>query len=185
MKLFSDFEFTLVSPQPLAESMESLRQLALFGELMGSKRKNKDAEDQGRSFGYQFRQGFTVVTVMGTVTPYEQPYTGTRIDVCMSEGTVLNALAIFIYYVLMPILFVLSLLDGEHLASVLIVTIWVAVLVKWHYFDKKYAQNTQDILCQLFRATVEQPGQGASGRCIGIRACCRRWIFSCPVRTGQ
>jgi len=158
MKLFTDFEFTLVTQRPVAECAEIARQVSLFGELMGNKLKKKDAAiADERHFAYKFRSGLTFFDVTGAITPYEQPYSGCRIDVCLSEGTSNNAMNRFVFYVVMPLFFMACLTQQEFALAGILVALAVFIVCKLLYFDRPNCRRTQELLEQLFHAKTEQP----------------------------
>lgn len=158
MKLFTDFEFTLVTQRPLAECAGIARQVSLFGELMGNKQKKKDAAiADERYFAYKFRRGITILDVTGAITPYEQPYSGCRVDICMTEGTSANAVNRFVFYVIVPLLMLLCLFRQEWELAAVLVAVVAFVIGKWLYLDRPNCRRSQELLEQLFHAKTEQP----------------------------
>lgn len=158
MKLFFDHEFTLVTQKSLAECTEMLKQIGLYAELMGckvKKKKSADAADDGRRFAYKYRGFFTPLKVTGNIEPYEQPYTGCRIPVCVSEGTDNTVVNLFVFYVIMPLLFMGAVLEGEYGFATFLVVLAGTVLIKWLLIDVPAKKRAQDLLAQIFHATVE------------------------------
>jgi hypothetical protein len=158
MKLFTDFEFTLVTQRSFAECAETVRQIGLYSELLGGKVKNKDAgAGDGRHFAYKYRKALTILSVTGTLIPYEQPYSGCRVEVCMSEGTSNNAVNRFVFYVILPLFFMLCVFQQEYEIATGTAGIAAFVIAKWLYLDRPNCLRTQELLVQLFHAAVEQP----------------------------
>lgn len=160
MKLFSDHEFTLVTKKSLADCAETLRQITLYAELTGSKVKKKKRDDgtqDDRSFAYKYHSLFVQLHVAGTVEPYEQPYTGCRIPVSVTEGADTVVMNMFIFYVVLPLWLLGSVLEQEYGMATVLLAIIFGMLSKAVLADMKAKKKVQDLLARIFDATVELP----------------------------
>lgn len=160
MKPFLDHEFRLVTQKSLPECLEMVRQIGLYAEMMGTKAKKKKTEDGAedpRSFAYKYSRWFTQLSVFGTIEPYEQPYTGCRVPVFVTEGKDATIMKMFVMYLVMPLWFLGAMLEQDYDVATGLMVFAFLMFAKEVLCDMKAKKIAQDLLAQIFQATVEPP----------------------------